>query len=543
MKLLIALMIVYVGLNSTVAAAGERSYKKAIDARIKATRSYARARVLVAGISRLEKPARNIYIKSLDKADQHLVDAVSHISRSREHYLDGYHDGFIDEPTATKLREQMKTQDNEITKLKLYVDQMRAHSLKKVSTKLKKTVDDLIVGPDGKSAEKEIIRYLTKIKVLRDSESLIWKTNPATKKFWKKAIADSGFYGRHIKNLVNSAVYVKDRKKVPQRSLDYIKAGVDRFNAYHDQMVSLFDKVVAAKNADFKRRQRKVEELLRPYMKQEVFNRLPSEKALPNLPENPINHIGYIPDRSMMKAFYELNNRPSLVHLEKDINAQRLLRVLYDRGLAHKFMKKFIYSGAKLSIEFISDGNSEDVEYLEFDDILYIPQNIYIGSGDNVNSKELAYLVREIFHAYCKQVVQDGNDPLTKQFLVNVEKWLEGQFVRRVGGESGSSVWVKYYDVIKDSSDFTQEYVASIVEVAFSLHASIWGQVTSVPRSSRISKKIADEKWLKMESTIIDTRYLADQDDGEYWEVQGVPPASALQYIYALFELGEYSLQ
>lgn len=542
MKALVAAIIVFLSLHSSLIEADEFSYKKAIDARIDATKSYARARVLVAGISRQEKPSRKIYNKTLDKAEQHIVDATAHISRSTEHYLDGYHGGYIDESSATKLRQQLKIQKHEIAELKLYIAQMRSRSLSKVSKKADKVVKAPIVGPDGKTAEKEILQWLSQLKKFRKNESSRWKDDPVTKNLWSQAIADSGFYGIHIKNLVNSAAYVKNKEAVPQHSLDYIEAGMKQFGAFQTQLITLFEKIKSAQIADMNHRQRKVKELLRPYLTQVVFSRLPSQKAIPQLPESPLNQIGYIPEMSMMQTFSEIENRPSLAWLEKDTRAKLVLRSLYDRGLAHKFLKKFIKSGGKLSVEITRSGNSDDVEYLQFDDILYLPDNFYIDSGESVNSKVFASLVREIFHAYCKQVVQAGNDPITKQLLVNVETWLQGQFIRRHDTSAGSTAWVKYSDVIKDSSVFTQEYVGSIIDVAFAQHVMIWSQLTAIPRNTRIDIKTANQKWLNMESNIIDTQYSADQHDGEYWEVQGVPPASALKYINAFFGLGEFKL-
>ena len=59
-------------------------------------------------------------------------------------------------------------------------------------------------------------------------------------------------------------------------------------------------------------------------------------------------------------------------------------------------------------------------------------------------------------------------------------------------------------------------------------------------RDSRIKAEKASEEWESAEYDIIDGRYAADQHDGEKWEVQGVPPASTLKYIYAFFELGRF---
>ena len=213
MKLLFAVAVVLLNLIAGTSQAAENTYKKAIEERIVATKSYARARVLIAGISKQKSPSRHIFIKTLDKAEQHITDATTHLTKAREFYLDGFHSGEIEESSATKLRQQLKIQKNEIAELNLYMTQMRSRSLKKVEKKVEAVVEIRVEGPEGVVAEKAFLKWLSDIKRLQKSESVRWNRSSVTKNLWNQAVADTGFYGIHKQKLIASAAYAKKRKK------------------------------------------------------------------------------------------------------------------------------------------------------------------------------------------------------------------------------------------------------------------------------------------------------------------------------------------
>lgn len=532
MKQLLIITVVFLSLLSSVSLAKENFYVVANAERLQAVKEFARARVLVAGTRIGKSINEKTYMMAIDKAKVYVDSADDHLSKAREYLMKGYHNGDIDESSVNEFKQRLKKQRNNIARLRSSIDGMHLRFTKKYNI--------VVEGPDRAVAVADFLGWFDYVKLLRETEMVKWTGSAVTKHLWEKAGSYSGFYAIHINNLADSVNYVDDREKISQEDYDYVRDGMKRFTEFHNQFIKLLGKIKAAHNAGFEDRQKWAEVSIRPYLSQKVFSGLPTRKAIPELPGDPAENLGYIPTQSMMQAFSDLPNKPSLMWIKRDKNVMKVLRALYDRGFALEFLKKFVNLGGKFKVEVTNESGDGRVVYYPLDGTLNIPKGKYNYDRLNIDRSLLADLLRELFHAYCSQIIDADNDPLTKNLLVNTEIWLGRQFIRQESNK-GSKVWWEFSAKIDDAKGFTKNYVGEMIHVSFSNHISIWNNLHQKSRDSRITVEKATAIWEQKKSTVISTKYLASEsDDSMNWEVQSIPPVFNFNYINAFYGFGEY---
>ena len=314
-----------------------------------------------------------------------------------------------------------------------------------------------------------------------------------------------------------------------------------RFIGFHKQLIALMEKIKAANNADLTETQEQAEYYLRPYLSQSVFSGLPVRNTIPDLPDNPVDNLGYIPSRSLKQTLSSLSKNPSIKWIQNDKHVYQVFRAFYDRGLVHGFLKKFVNRGGRFKVEVIGNSSGTEVVRLSFDGDLYIPEDKYTNDKLVVNSKLLISLLNEMFLSYNSKIVDANKDPATKTLLDNTQAWLQRQYVRQEIEKVSSKRWSNFTDEIHNAKSFTEEYIATVITEAFSSHLEIWNKYYQKSRYSRISLEQANDEWIRVEKKIRSKQYMGHQiDDGVKWEVQGPPPEFILTYIFALYGLGVY---
>lgn len=395
-------------------------------------------------------------------------------------------------------------------------------------------------GPDRMVVVGDFLDWLDFVTELQAKESKRWAKTEATRDLWQLISAEGGFYGRHIESLGDCVLYADNREITSQAEYDYVRDGMKRFMGFHDQLIALLEKKKAVHETDLDEIEGSIDALIQPYLSQRVFSSLPRQEDLPALPKDAVKEIGYIPQVSMMSAFEALPKKPSLSWIRKSDMVKQVFHALYDRGFAHDFLNKLVARGGRFSVFITGEGKDAEITYLPLDGTLYIPQGKFTDGRLNIDEKLLSDLMHELFHVYVDKVIGAGNDPLTKNLLVNVEDWLTEQFVRKID-KKGARTWVEFSGAIRDAKSFTEDYVGKIIRVSFLTHMSIWQKRHQAPAGSRISLKEALARWRKQEHEIVNTAYLvSDYDEQVSWEVQTVPPDFVLDYVHAFYNFGEY---
>lgn len=118
--------ILFLSLLSVSPLSHADAYEEAYAERIKSAKSFARARILVAGLTRNKALSRKVYQSAIGKIENKMIETTTHLSRARELLLKGFHNGDIDKASSDKLKDLLKRQKLEIAQLRSSIDELHA---------------------------------------------------------------------------------------------------------------------------------------------------------------------------------------------------------------------------------------------------------------------------------------------------------------------------------------------------------------------------------------------------------------------------------